>query len=283
MYIFKGSVGTRRSEIRRCFPANYRQIRCKSATPSPTRFRERKQHPRVSPRSRNASHAGKYIITHSLPCDTFCSGYKSANTLPCRRILFCNAHSPRPVFSSTYFSPPFTSTIPYETSLKEFRPHHACPSHVLLIILEPVDEWAYSGKKIPRRNGVATRAKKHGTTGDDGETSGEELEFLGRIKIHSRLFRFIFRVSRIRIEYRRVLIFLLKIFGIEFFVHDEILIKSWFQSIIIDTKWTRIDWKMSESLILIFFIPESEDKDGWLLRVRCVTRRKYSKKKLNRF
>lgn len=84
IYIFKGSGGTGRSEIRRCFPANYRQIYCKSATPSPTRFRERKQHPRVSSRSRNASHAGKYIITHSLPCDTFCSGYKSANTPPCR-------------------------------------------------------------------------------------------------------------------------------------------------------------------------------------------------------
>lgn len=204
----------------------------------------------------------------------------------CRAAVFSSAMPTRLAPSSPPLispPPPFTSTIPYETSLKEFRPHHAYPSHVLLIILEPVDEWAYSGKKIPRRNGVATRAKKHGTTGDDGETSGEELEFLGRIKIHSRLFRFIFRVSRIRIEYRRVLIFLLKIFGIEFFVHDEILIKSWLQSIIIDTKWTRIDWKMSESLILIFFISESEDKDGWLLRVRCVTKRKYSKKKLNRF
>lgn len=149
------------------------------------------------------------------------------------------------------FLPLSTSTIPYE--IKEFRPHHAYPSHVLLIILEPVDEWAYSGRKKFHGGTESRREQKSNrvqpvTIG--GETSGEELEFLDGLKFTRASFpRFIFLVSRI--EYRcarvsRVLIFLLKIFGIEFLVHDEILVKSWLQSIIIDTKWTRNDvWFLS--------------------------------------
>lgn len=47
--------------------------------------------------------------------------------------------------SSTYSSPFPLPDYPRDaqrrgTSLKEFRPHHAYPTHVLLIILEPVDK-----------------------------------------------------------------------------------------------------------------------------------------------
>lgn len=103
--------------------------------------------------------------------------------------------------SSTYSSPFPLPDYPRDaqrrgTSLKEFRPHHAYPTHVLLIILEPVDKWAYSGKKIPRRNGVAKERKK------SRETSGEELEFLRPVEITRDFFQFVFIYRDSYIEYR---------------------------------------------------------------------------------
>lgn len=159
----------RRSKIRRCFPTIYQECR---ATPSPT-FSASQERSRRIQRSRNASHAGKYIITHSLATPFARSpGYKSANTPhvplamstttpPTRshQLVTLPSLLPHRLFDLSFlYRPPFPRTTVISNMFARWCrvgiSSTSCVfSAILIITFEPDDEWRsneVTRKSVPK-------------------------------------------------------------------------------------------------------------------------------------
>lgn len=139
------------------------------ATPSPTFSGSQERSWRIR-RSRNASHAGKYIITHSQATPFARSpGYKSANTPRAPPAMLATppptlspailSHSPIPVCLSGFFlyPPPSGVSLPRRFAERSSRRNFKCMarSTLSLIVLPSDEKILYIGEvtrvKVARR------------------------------------------------------------------------------------------------------------------------------------